>query len=172
MTSRFSDIQKDVSAFMDAAGQTVRLTPQNIPGDEIDLRIRLITEEYDETLDALLHLADPGIPPGGTLGWLAEFADGVADLVYVLVGTTLAMGIDMNEVWSEVQRANMQKITGPIRPDGKRLKPEGWTPPNIEGVLHVQRREHEESATSRAAESQGQVRGQTTLEEVRGWNCP
>ena len=29
----------------------------------------------------------------------------------------------------------MAKVGGPIREDGKRLKPEGWEPPNITKVL-------------------------------------
>ncbi len=37
--------------------------------------------------------------------------------------------------WDEVHRSNMAKVGGPIRGDGKRLKPEGWTPPDVAGVL-------------------------------------
>jgi predicted HAD superfamily Cof-like phosphohydrolase len=34
-----------------------------------------------------------------------------------------------------VQRCNMLKSTGPVRSDGKRLKPEGWEPPRIRELL-------------------------------------
>lgn len=47
-------------------------------------------------------------------------------------------GIDLRPVWSEVHAANMRKTTGPVREDGKRLKPEGWQPPDIAGVLRAQ----------------------------------
>lgn len=40
------------------------------------------------------------------------------------------------DLWDEVHAANMRKVGGPKCPDtGKQLKPEGWTKPDIEGVL-------------------------------------
>lgn len=39
-------------------------------------------------------------------------------------------GIDLHLFWSEVQRANMDKVGGPVRADGKRLKPPGWRGPD------------------------------------------
>lgn len=51
----------------------------------------------------------------------------------------LAHGLPMDEVWAEVQRSNMSKISadGTVkrREDGKILKPLGWKPPDIRGVL-------------------------------------
>jgi hypothetical protein len=32
----------------------------------------------------------------------------------------------------------MAKVGGPVRPDGKKLKPEGWQPPDIAGILRAQ----------------------------------
>ena len=72
------------------------------------------------------------------LALLAEIADGIADLVYVAIGTASTLGIDMEPVWEEVQLSNMAKVNGPVRPDGKRLKPEGWQPPQIERVIREQ----------------------------------
>lgn len=46
--------------------------------------------------------------------------------------------MDLDPLWQDVHRANMAKTTGPVRADGKRLKPEGWQPPDIAGVLRVQ----------------------------------
>jgi predicted HAD superfamily Cof-like phosphohydrolase len=45
-------------------------------------------------------------------------------------------GYDVNGAWNEVMRTNVEKIdakTGKVtrREDGKILKPEGWTPPNL-----------------------------------------
>ena len=65
----------------------------------------------------------------------AEFADGVADTIWVLMGLAIACGVDLRPVWAEVARSNMAKLDGPRRADGKLLKPEGWTPPDIASAL-------------------------------------
>lgn len=93
------------------------------------LRRRLIDEEVNKELIPALDADD-----------LEKIADGIADGIYVLVGTALEYGIPLEYVWAEVQRSNMQKVdpkTGKVcrREDGKILKPEGWTPPDIRGVL-------------------------------------
>jgi len=67
-------------------------------------------------------------------------SDGLADLIYVCVGCALEYGIPLDRVGDEVQRSNMAKVdplTGAVRRrlDGKILKPEGWTPPDIAGVM-------------------------------------
>lgn len=50
-----------------------------------------------------------------------------------------AYGFPMDEIWAEVQRSNMAKLqpdgTVKRRDDGKILKPDGWTPPDIRGIL-------------------------------------
>lgn len=72
---------------------------------------------------------------------LAKVADGLVDLVYVALGTAELMGLPWEELWDEVQRANMQKKRA-LRPEDSRrfsaydvVKPDGWRPPDIEGVL-------------------------------------
>lgn len=118
------------------------------------LRARLIAEEVAETLsrglgfDVLIgvgeHPRDGGekfidIVEGGSLvPDLVELADGVADATYVLLGTAEAAGIDMEPVFDLVHESNMLKAGGPVRDDGKRLKPEGWAPPDIAGELERQ----------------------------------
>lgn len=98
-----------------------------IPSDKVrDLRLELIKEEINETLMAL-HAGD-----------IPEIADGITDSIVVLLGTAVSYGIDIRPIWDEVHKTNMAKSTGPIREDGKRLKPEGWVPPNVEGILRVQ----------------------------------
>jgi len=47
-------------------------------------------------------------------------------------------GIDLTGFFAEVHRANMDKIGGERRPDGKRLKPAGWRAPDLAGVLAAQ----------------------------------
>jgi predicted HAD superfamily Cof-like phosphohydrolase len=72
-------------------------------------------------------------------GDIVEIADALADIVYIAVGTAIAYGIPFNEVFKEVQRANMSKLDkngDPIyRSDGKVLKGEDYSPPDIGGIL-------------------------------------
>ena len=66
---------------------------------------------------------------------LLDVIDGVCDLIYVALGTVISAGIDLDPHFTEVQRANMMKLLGPKRADGKQLKPEGWQPPDHAAVL-------------------------------------
>jgi predicted HAD superfamily Cof-like phosphohydrolase len=66
---------------------------------------------------------------------IVEAADGCCDSHVVISGTALELGIPEDAVYEEVHRSNMAKAGGPVRPDGKRLKPEGWEPPNVRRVL-------------------------------------
>lgn len=68
-------------------------------------------------------------------GLMTRIADGIVDSIYVLIGMGGEMGLDLSEVWRRVHLANMAKAGGPVREDGKRLKPEGWTPPDVEGAI-------------------------------------
>jgi len=91
--------------------------------DRRSLRAALIAEEASELQDAI-ETAN-----------LIEIADGIADLIYVAIGTALEFGIPLERVWEEVHRTNMQKVGGAIRADGKILKPEGWQAPQIAEIL-------------------------------------
>ena len=44
-------------------------------------------------------------------------------------------GIDIRPIWDEVHRTNMAKEGGGSRTDGKIMKPAGWQPPDIAGLL-------------------------------------
>lgn len=72
---------------------------------------------------------------------LPMIADSLADAAYVIEGANLEFGIDSGPVLDEVHRSNMTKVDGPVRADGKRLKPENWQPPDIIGVLYEQSQE-------------------------------
>lgn len=115
---------RDVIDFHKALG----LPLGNLPGDWISegdarLRMRLVDEELNELHIAWEHDDIEGI------------ADACADLIYVTIGAALSRGIDLRPVWREVQGTNMAKAGGPIREDGKRMKPEGWQPPDVAGIL-------------------------------------
>lgn len=66
---------------------------------------------------------------------LVEAIDGLCDTIVVSYGAAEALGVDLEPYFAEVMRSNMAKASGPVRPDGKREKPPGWTPPDIKGIL-------------------------------------
>jgi phosphoribosyl-ATP pyrophosphohydrolase len=125
------------------------------------LGCRLMLEELGETIEAVLR------------GDVAEFADGLADLLYVTLWSAVVHGVPIEAVFAEVQRANLAKFPvcsaceghgapvvdrfadgAPLAVSaepcaacggkgrvvirdaaGKVKKPEGWTPPDVRGVL-------------------------------------
>lgn len=91
--------------------------------DILHLRTALISEELKELVEALNSRDMEGT------------ADALADLIYVCIGAGVTFGLDLREVWNEVQKANMAKVGGGRREDGKILKPEGWVPPDIASAL-------------------------------------
>lgn len=72
-------------------------------------------------------------------GMVNEVADGLTDLIVVTIRAALIWGIDLRPVWNEVHRSNMLKEGGETRADSKVMKPEGWLPPDVEGILAKQR---------------------------------
>jgi predicted HAD superfamily Cof-like phosphohydrolase len=90
------------------------------------LRQSLVKEETQELMDAIESRN------------IEATADAIADSIYVLIGTALSFGIPLAAVWREVHSANMRKVGGARRNDGKILKPEGWTPPDIRAALATQ----------------------------------
>jgi predicted HAD superfamily Cof-like phosphohydrolase len=115
------NVQRDVSDFhREVVGIADPVTPAiRRPA----LRAELIREEARETVDAI------------EAGNLVAAIDGFCDLLCVVYGAALEFGIDLEPFWDEVHRTNMAKAGGPLREDGKRLKPPGWTPPDIAGIL-------------------------------------
>jgi len=90
------------------------------------LRVRLIQEEFDELKEAL------------DAKHLPHIAKELADLLYVVYGTAVSYGIDMEPVFREVQRSNMSKIGGYKREDGKWVKPATYSPADIAPILASQ----------------------------------
>jgi predicted HAD superfamily Cof-like phosphohydrolase len=141
--------------FHKVMGQPVLSTPAVPAEDRVRLRAALIAEEFLEVMEALFDTTDTKTVAGMSFLEIKNrmpsmfelapirvdmpaLADGLADLDYVIEGTRLEFGIDGKPIADEVHRSNMQKVSGPVAPNGKRLKPEGWTPPDIEGELRKQ----------------------------------
>lgn len=90
------------------------------------LRVRLIQEEFDELKDALRERDTVAV------------AKELADLLYVVYGTAVSCGIDMEPVFREVHRSNMSKVGGHKREDGKWVKPSTYSPARLELILVAQ----------------------------------
>jgi predicted HAD superfamily Cof-like phosphohydrolase len=73
---------------------------------------------------------------------LVEIADALGDLVYVAYGSAVTYGIDLDAVLAEVHRSNMSKLDADghpvLRSDGKVMKSDRYTPPDVAGVLQQQ----------------------------------
>ena len=89
-------------------------------------RAGFLCEEVAEYLESVIRDDLPGI------------ADALVDVNYVALGTAHFYGLPYDELFDEVQRANMDKVRGATGARGHALdvrKPEGWRPPDIEGIL-------------------------------------
>ena len=112
-----------VAEFHRTFGIAARLAPE-IPDEATrSLRVRLIQEEFDELREALAQ------------GKLTAIAKELADLLYVVYGTAVSCGIDMEPVFREVHRSNMSKVDGHKRADGKWVKPADYSPASLDQIL-------------------------------------
>jgi NTP pyrophosphatase (non-canonical NTP hydrolase) len=72
---------------------------------------------------------------------LAQIADALVDLVVVAMGTAHMHGLPWEELFNEVQRANMSKRRATHAGESKRgtaldlVKPTGWIAPRIHNIL-------------------------------------
>lgn len=98
-----------------------------IPGEAVrQLRVRLIQEEFDELQEAMSAKTLPAV------------AKELADLLYVVYGTAVSYGLDMEPVFREVHRSNLSKVGGFKREDGKWVKPPTYSPADVESLLAKQ----------------------------------
>lgn len=123
MTNPFLDQEK----FMIACDQTV----DRGNTDQFNMYLQLIEEEAEELNQAIIAKDR------------TEMLDALIDIIVVTIGAIHSMGADAEGAWKEVMKTNFNKIdssTGKVRKreDGKVLKPEGWTPPNLENYLSKQ----------------------------------
>lgn len=119
-----------VQEFCSTFGHSMQCLPSVPPEQISQLWMRLIREESNELRDALAVQDIVGV------------ADGIADLLYVVLGLACAAGINIAPVFNEVHRSNMTKLGEDgkpiLREDGKILKGPNYERPDIEGVLAAQ----------------------------------
>lgn len=99
-----------------------------IAPDAQGFREKFMQEELDEFKESC------------AAGNLEKSFDALLDLVYVALGTAEMMGCSnemWQELWNEVQKANMTKVRASSTGESKRgstldvIKPAGWTPPDV-----------------------------------------
>jgi predicted HAD superfamily Cof-like phosphohydrolase len=118
--------RNDVAHFMRAAEQPVFEDLQAFNQQSL-LYGDLVKEEFYELMYAVKNMN------------IVETADACADLIWVIEGLCHSLGIPLQKVWDEVARSNMSKtVNGKLvkRIDGKVLKPDTYSPPDIDKMLY------------------------------------
>lgn len=114
--------QQMVRDFMERNSLEVSGTPRLVPGRLAEDRRKYTQEELDEYVEAVRS------------GDLVGIADALADLLYIVLGTAVAHGIELEPVFHEVHRSNMTKT--PLDPvTRKGGKGPGYEPPMFTGEI-------------------------------------
>ena len=117
-----------VKEFMTTFGQEVKSNAE-FPNDKIvELRKKLIDEEFNELKDAIKEKD------------IVEVADALTDILYVTYGAGHAFGVDLDACFSEVQESNMSKLGEDGKPvyrsDGKVQKGPNYWKPDLTKILY------------------------------------
>jgi predicted HAD superfamily Cof-like phosphohydrolase len=103
--------------------------PKLLTPDRLRLRQELVEEELQELQEAI------------DANDIIEQADALGDLVYVIMGWAIEMGIRLDLVINEIHKSNMSKLGEDGKPiyreDGKVLKGPNYQPPNLQPILGV-----------------------------------
>lgn len=123
-----SDPQTLVTEFHETFGHPVNTVPTGLDGSTLELRLRLIQEEWDEVREAVD--SDDIVATAHELG----------DLIYVVYGFAITLGIDLTAVVEEIHRSNMTKLDADgkpvVRDDGKILKSDLYELPDVRSVIY------------------------------------
>ncbi|MCP4428351.1 MAG: hypothetical protein GY803_28010 [Chloroflexi bacterium] len=121
-----------IREFHEAMGANQPTRPVLPDKETLILRQTLIDEEYEEVTAVYRQLIN------GQENDIAQLVHELTDLLYVAYGAILACGVNPDPIFAEVHRANMQKMNGPRRADGKILKPAGWQPADVRAAIERQ----------------------------------
>jgi len=104
--------------------------PREVSDELLEFRTKFLDEELAEFKEGVAE------------GNIAKMADALVDLVYVAHGTAHILGLPWDELWADVQRANMTKRRAAVDgSDSKRgssfdvIKPPGWIGPRTDEIL-------------------------------------
>jgi predicted HAD superfamily Cof-like phosphohydrolase len=117
--------QEKVECFHNKMGYPVGNGPELVDIHLASQRSDFIEEELEELREAQGY-AD-----------IVKVADALADLIYVILGTAIVYGIDLQPIFDEVHRSNMTKdALDPVTKKGG--KGPGYEPPRIAELLLIQ----------------------------------
>lgn len=128
--------QEAVKDFHQRSSLVTPSRPVRLNDKEEDLALKLIREETGE-----IHTAC-------ALGDVPLIASEIVDLLYVTIGMAVRMGVNLDPLFIAIHQANLAKLEngGPFyRKDGKLIKPPGWKPADIRGVMLRQMESHEQT---------------------------
>lgn len=150
----------DVREFTSGAGQPTPDKPCVMGNDEVIFLTKMILDETMELMATILpptesknimkQLIDDSkdIPKekyvqGEEYKKIADQADALVDIYYYSLNAACKKGINLSSIFNVVHEANMAKRdlkTNKFlkREDGKIIKPEGWTPPDVDGEIKRQ----------------------------------
>ena len=116
-----------VKEFMTTFGQEVKNNAE-FPNEKIiELRKKLIDEEFNELKDAIDDRD------------LVEVADALTDILVVTYGAGVAFGINLDKCFEEVHKSNMSKLSEDEKPIynefGKVMKGPNYFRPNLKQFL-------------------------------------
>ena len=116
-----------VKEFMTTFGQEVK-NKSEFPNEKIiNLRKKLIEEEYNELKEAI------------NKNDIVEVADALTDILVVTYGAGAAFGIDLDKCFEEVHRSNMSKLSDTGKPIynefGKVMKGPNYSPPDLKKLI-------------------------------------
>jgi predicted HAD superfamily Cof-like phosphohydrolase len=120
---------KQLKEFHKVYNLPIRSIPTIIPQKEFNLRHRILREEVFELLIAQKNKD------------IVEVADAIIDCMYILIGTAVQFGIadKLEDCFNEIHRSNMSKLNEQGKPimraDGKVLKGNLYSPPNLSPIL-------------------------------------
>lgn len=119
--------------------------PIGIPfksGEDLSLRLRLITEEYDELRAACINAVfsqektKTGLP---TTEALADVTKELCDLLYVCYRLAVTFNLPVIPAFNRVHKSNMSKLGDDGKPiyreDGKVLKGPNYWAPDLEDLF-------------------------------------
>lgn len=114
-----------IRQFMDKFSLLTNATPVHLKHQQLVDRVQLMAEELDEFCDAA-DIQD-----------MAGMADALIDLVYVVKGTAVQLGLPWEALMNDVHGANMRKEPGRTKRGQAHdvTKPAGWVGPQTAEIL-------------------------------------
>ena len=111
-------------------GVLVNEKPEMVDKETRYLRVSLMREEFQEFEEAC------------SAGDIVKVADALGDLLYVVYGSAVSFGIDLEPVFDEIHRSNMSKGDPEVikAPNGKVLRNKNYSPPDLVSLILKQSR--------------------------------